>query len=192
MILRLSVTEKTGAGKANEGQRPLARPRGLHCRLPRRRRSRSHRHHAGDRRLVQDDRETILESARLRLWPRLDHSLRDDGSRSLVGVETGRVQGRSSAAVAVRCTTRLERRLVVHLLRPAPARLGVRGDRDPVAGDRGDDGRVLSLLKGRRLADDAVPGLGQLRQRAELRDLEVERSLTASTDKTHQIQGFRE
>lgn len=133
-----------------------------------------------------------MESARLRLWPRLDHALCDDGSRSLARLETGRVQGRSSAAVVVRCTTRLERRLVVHLLRPAPARLGVRGDRDPVAGDLGDGGRVLSLLKGRRLADDAVPGLGQLRQRAELCDLAVERSLTAPTEKAHQIQGFQE
>ena len=77
----------------------------------------------------------------------------------------------------VRRSARPEHRLVVDLLRHAPARLGVRGDRDPVAGDRGDDGRVLSLLEDRRLADGAVSGLGQFRQRAELHDLADERGV---------------
>lgn len=59
----------------------------------------------------------------------------------------------------------------------APARLGVRGDRDTVVGDRGDDGGVLPLLEDRGLADGAVPGVGQLRERAELYDLAAEHGI---------------
>ncbi len=49
------------------------------------------------------------------------------------------------AAHVVRCPAPLECHLVLDLLRHAPARLGVRGDRDPVAGDRDDDVIVLPL-----------------------------------------------
>lgn len=43
-----------------------------------------------------------------------------------------------------------------------------------MASDRGDDGYILSVIASRRLAVDAVPGLGQLRGSAELHDLAYE------------------
>ena len=56
------------------------------------------------------------------------------------------------------------------------AGLGVRRDRDPLVGDHGDDGSsVLAVLEDRRLAHGTVPSRGQLRERAELCDLAVER-----------------
>ena len=64
---------------------------------------------------------------------------------------------------------------IAEALRDAPARLGLRRDRDPVAGDRGDDGGLLPRLEDRRLAAGAVSGLGQLRRRAELHHLAAQR-----------------
>ena len=81
------------------------------------------------------------------------------------------IQGRSHTADAVRDSARLEHRLVVDLFRRAPARLGVRRDRGSVGSDRGDNGGFLRQIEGRRLADGAVFGLGQLCQRVELHDL---------------------
>ena len=69
----------------------------------------------------------------------------------------------------------VERRPIVDLLRHAPVWLGVREDRDPVGGDRGNDGGVLLEIESYWLAHAAVFGMGQLRECAELRDLADER-----------------
>ena len=52
--------------------------------------------------------------------------------------------------------------------------MGVHGDHRPVAGDRGDDDYVLPVLEDRRLSHGAISGLGQLRERAEIRNRAVE------------------
>jgi len=50
--------------------------------------------------------------------------------------------------------------------------------------DRGHSRGVLQMLEDRRLADGAVLGLGQLRQRIELFDLAVERRISVDHSAT--------
>lgn len=114
-----------------------------------------------------------MESTQLRVRSRLDHTFCDDGNRRLAGLETGRDQGRKAAALVVCCATRLERRLVVDLFRTASARLGIRGDRDPVGCDRIDSASVFPAFQARWLAACSLLGMGELRHGAELCDLAI-------------------
>ena len=92
----------------------------------------------------------------------------------MAGLEAGRVQGYGDVAHIVCRATRLKRLMVVGLRPPAPARLSVRGDRDPVAGNRGHDDVVLPQFDGRWKSARAVFGEGELRDGVEPLDLAVE------------------
>lgn len=84
------------------------------------------------------------------------------------------VQGRQDAPDVICSAACTECCLVVGFLPLPSTRLGVRGDRGSVAGDRGNNNRILQNLEDRRLVDGAVPGVGELRECVELRDLAVE------------------
>jgi hypothetical protein len=155
----------------NDRTNSLDRPRNIHCNLPRRWRPRSHCDYPRDRRLVQNRREAHLESSQLRVRSRLDHAVCHDVRRGLAGVASGGIHRRKGAAPVVYRATGPERRMVVDLLWSSPAWLGVRGDRDLVGGDCGDDASVLPAFQARRLAAGSVPGLGELRRSAQLCDL---------------------
>lgn len=107
----------------------------------------------------------------------MDDALRHDGGRGLVGLEARRIQGWIAATDAVRSSACSQCDLVLDFLRNAPARLGVRGDRDSLVGDSGDNRRVLPSIEDCRLADDALLVLGQLCERTQLYDLAIERGM---------------
>lgn len=115
-----------------------------------------------------------MESTGLGVWPGLDDTVRSHGDRRLAGVEAGGVQGRSGSIITVRGPAVPQRRMVLDLLRHAPDRLGCCRDWPPLVGDSGHDGGVLSPLEACWLDFGAIPGLGYVRERAQLHHLATE------------------
>lgn len=105
-------------------------------------------------------------------------------------LETCRLPSGGVTIDAVRRTTRSQCRLVLDFLCNASAWLGLRGNRDSVAGDCGNDSGVLQVLENRRLVDGAVFGMGQLCQRIELHDLAIECRLKHLFVAVHEISNF--
>ena len=142
--------------------------------LPWRRWPWSHRDHTRNRRLVQDDHKAILESARLRVRPSLVDAVLHDGDCGLAGLGTSWISRRETPTWPVWRATCFKCRVVVDLLCVSSAGLGICRDRNTVAGNSCDDGGVLPPLRSCGKLDGAVPGVGELCEYVELRDLAVE------------------
>ena len=138
-------------------------------------------HDAEDCHLVCDPHETKLESTKLDFRPGLVIPLFLHGGRCVAGLAARRFHGCKVSAGPVRRSTRPERALVLHLLRPWEPRPRVRGSASALDGNRGDDGNVLADFDAGRNSVRALLGLGQLCQRFELHDLATQRLVQKST-----------
>jgi|TARA_R110000868_G_scaffold409926_4_gene696570 hypothetical protein len=128
--------------------------------------------------MVKDDREAILEYTGLRARSGMDDLVCHDGRCRMARLEACRIQGRQDAPDIICCATCTKRRLVVGFLSLPPTRLGLCGDCGSMAGNHGNNIRVLQKLEDRWLVDGAVCYVGELCERAELCDLAVEFPLT--------------
>lgn len=101
-----------------------------------------------------------MESSSLRIRPRLDNAFRNDGHRSMACLEARWIQVRQDSANVVRGATCAQRCLVVGLLPFSPTRLGLRGDRNSMACDLGNNNLFLQMPSDRWLVDGPLFGVG--------------------------------